>query len=272
MSFIKITNSSTPSKTTTSFLPPRQRRKEIIISIPIIISTLLLLFTAAAATIPVLEIIQYAHASHAFEAGVEGNAIPDNTHVRLDGLKLEETAVLPLYDASPNFVSGHFLLRAPCDENNVPIVTAIAGHVDEHEHETHVDKIPLFFIGHASTAGSCIWHSHIPDPLNGGSPRITDIDLINLSGEDIKFNSGDAVDISVQRTLGDISQNPYEEDDVLLPSDLKHGNPVFDLNDDNPDNDGLGVETGVNEDATGATGTAAGTAPVGAIPSASDEE
>jgi hypothetical protein len=241
LTFINITNSSICSKTT-SFLR-RRRQKEVIISIPIIISTLLL-FTAA---IPDFGIIQYAYASHAFEAGVEGNAIPDNTHIRLDGLKLEDTAVLPLYDASPNFVSGHFLLRAPCDENNVPIVTAIAGHIDEHEHETHVDKIPLFYIGHASTAGSCVWHSHIPDPLNGGSPRITDIDLINLSGEDITFNSGDAVDINVQRTLGDIGQNPYEEDDVLLPSEIMHGNPVFDLNDDNEDNDGLGAVSETND-------------------------
>ena len=240
MSFIKITKNTTRSKTT-SFL--RRRRKEAVISIPIIISTLLL-FTGA---ILGFEIIQYAYASHAFEAGVEGNAIPDNTHIRLDGLKLEDTAVLPLYDASPNFVSGHFLLRAPCDENNVPIVTAIAGHIDEHEHETHVNKIPLFYIGHASTAGSCVWHSHIPDPLNGGAPRITDIDLINLSGKDITFNSGDAVDINVQRTLGDIGQNPYEEDDVKLPSDIMHGNPVFDLNDDDEDNDGLGAVSETND-------------------------
>jgi hypothetical protein len=148
--------------------------------------------------------------------------------------------VLPLYDASPNFISGHFLLRAPCDENHVPFVTAIAGHIDEHEHETHADKIPLFYIDHASTAGSCVFHAHIPDPLNGGSPRVTDIDLINLSGETLTFNPGDVVDLNVQRTLGDISDNSYE-DDVKLPSEIMHGNPVFDLNDDDPDNDGLGA-------------------------------
>jgi hypothetical protein len=27
---------------------------------------------------------------------------------------------------------------------------------------------------------------------------------------------------------------------MRLPANLTHGNPVFDLNDDNPDNDGLG--------------------------------
>jgi hypothetical protein len=42
--------------------------------------------------------------------------------------------------------------------------------------------------------------------------------------------------LNVQRTLGDISDNSYEGD-VKLPSDLTHGNPVFDLNDDDPNND-----------------------------------
>jgi len=54
-------------------------------------------------------------ASHSFEAGVKGDSLPDNTHVRLDGLTLPPGGVLPVYDASPNFVAGHFLLRAPCD-------------------------------------------------------------------------------------------------------------------------------------------------------------
>jgi hypothetical protein len=103
---------------------------------------------------------------------------------------------------------------------------------------THVDKVPLFYIDHASTARSCVWHAHIPDPLNGGSPRVTDIDLINLSGEILKFKPGDVVDLIVQRTLGDISDNSYE-DDVKLPSELTDGNPVFDLNDDDLSNDGL---------------------------------
>jgi hypothetical protein len=72
-----------------------------------------------------------AFASHSFEAGVQGNTIPDNTHIRLDELTLPPTGVLPVYDASPNFVSGHFLLRSPCDpETHVPQATVIAGHID----------------------------------------------------------------------------------------------------------------------------------------------
>jgi hypothetical protein len=178
-------------------------------------------------------------ASHSFEAGVKGDSLPDNTHVRLDGLTLIPGGVLPVYDASPNFVAGHFLLRAPCDDDtHVPTITVIAGHIDESAEMTHMDKVPLYYIDHASTAGSCVFHAHIPDPLNGGAPRVTDIDLINLSDEDLTFNHGDVVDVNVQRVLGSIADSPYE--DSQLPGELTHGNPVYDLNDDNPDNDGLG--------------------------------
>jgi len=178
-------------------------------------------------------------ASHSFEAGVKGDSLPDNTHIRLDGLTLPPGGVLPVYDASPNFISGHFLLRAPCDDNHVPTVTVIAGHIDESAEMTYVDKMPLFYIDHASTAGSCVWHAHIPDPLNGGAARVTDMDLINLSGKNVTFNAGDVVDVNVQRVLGSISDSPYNE--TRLPGDLEHGNPVYDLNDDNHNNDGLGA-------------------------------
>jgi len=78
----------------------------------------------------------------------------------------------------------------------------------------------------------------MPDPLNGGAPRVTDIALINLSGEEASFNPGDAVDVNIQRVLGSMADAPYEE--MQLPAELEHGNPVFDLNDDDPENDGLG--------------------------------
>ncbi len=177
-------------------------------------------------------------ASHSFELGVAAGSLPQNTHIRLDGLTLPPGGVLPLYDSSPNFVAGHFLLRAPCDEDHVPTITVIAGHIDEHMHDTFMDKVPLYYINHASTAGSCVFHAHLPDPLNGGAPRVTDVDLINLSGQDVEFNAGDVVDINVQRVLGSIASAGYEE--MQLPGELTHGNPVFDLNDDDPDNDGLG--------------------------------
>ena len=180
-------------------------------------------------------------ASHSFELGTVGNTLPDNTHVRLDGLSLPRGAVLPLYDASPNFVAGHLLVKSPCDpKTHVPYVTAIAGHIDESAHHTYVDKIPLYYISHASTRDSCTYHAHIPDPLNGGAAKVTDIALVNLSGHGVNFNAGDMADVNVQRVLGNISDAPYDK--MQLPSSLKHGNPVFDLNDNNPSNDGLGFE------------------------------
>ena len=187
-------------------------------------------------------------ASHSFEAGVSGDNIPDNTHVNLNGITLPPGGVLPLYDASPNFVAGHFLYRAACDpDTKEPFVSAIAGHIDESADMTHVDFIPLYFIAHASTIGiegtpdSCVYHAHIPDPLNGGSPRNTDVDLVNFSNEPQTFNAGDAVDMNVQRVLGTIER--FYEGDVQLPADLAGGNnPIFDLNDEDPSNDGLGHE------------------------------
>jgi hypothetical protein len=181
-------------------------------------------------------------ASHSFEAGVSGDNIPDNTHVNLNGITLPPLGVVPLYDASPNFISGHFLYRGPCDpDTHEPAVSAIAGHIDESEELTHVDFIPLYYIDHASTAGSCVYHAHIPDPLNGGSPRNTDVDLINFSGDPVTFNPGDVVDMNVQRSLGQIED--FYEGEQQLPVDLAGGNnPIFDLNDDDPTNDGLGHE------------------------------
>ena len=206
-----------------------------------LLSNLKLLVVAAGIT-AIVGIVAYNNssvfASHSFELGTAGGAVPDNTHFRLDGLTLPPGGVLPVYDASPNFVAGHFLLRAPCDEDHVPTITAIAGHIDESERGTHVDKVPLYYIAHASGPDSCVWHAHVPDPLNGGAPRVTDIALVNLSGGPVSFNPGDAVDINVQRVLGSISDVPYDE--MQLPANVTHGNPIFDLNDDNPDNDGLG--------------------------------
>src|SRR5215204_7517337 len=112
------------------------------------------------------------YASHSYEAGVQEDNISDNTHIDLSQLILPAAGVFPLYDSSPNFISGHFLYRGPCDPvTHEPFVSAIAGHIDESEEMTHVDFIPLYYINHASTAGSCVYHAHIPDPLNGGSPR-----------------------------------------------------------------------------------------------------
>ncbi|HEX2407418.1 MAG TPA: hypothetical protein VHJ38_09445, partial [Nitrososphaeraceae archaeon] len=143
------------------------------------------------------------YASHSYEAGVQGDNIPDNTHIDLTNLTLPFGGVFPLYDSSPNFVSGHLLYKGPCevgDEDDdgtpfEPIVSVIAGHIDESENLTHVDFVPLYYVGHASPlAGICVYHAHIPDPLEGGSPRVTDIDLVNyVPNTNVTFNAGDAV-------------------------------------------------------------------------------
>ncbi len=179
------------------------------------------------------------YASHSYEAGVQGDAIPDNTHIDLSQLTLPSTGAFPLYDSSPNFVSGHFLYRAPCEtDSKEPLVSVIAGHIDESVNLTHVDFVPLYYIGQASTAGSCVYHAHLPDPLEGGSPRITDVDLVNYSPNPVTFNAGDAVDINIQRSLGNIEE--YYAGDVKLPLDLRGNNPVLTLNED------IGEETAAN--------------------------
>lgn len=185
----------------------------------------------------------YSYASHSFEAGVAEGVIPDNTHIRLDGMKLKPGVVFPLYDSSPNYVSGHFLLTSPCepvskgDDTMQPLVSVLAGHIDEHASATHMEPIPLFYINTVSNAPDfCVFHAHIPDPLNGGAPRVTDIDLINLSDKKIKFEPGHIVDINVQRVLGNIGENPYEDGPVVIAE----RNPIFDLNDDDDANNGLG--------------------------------
>ena len=122
------------------------------------------------------------------------------------------------------------------------LVTAIAGHIDEHASGTHMEPIPLFYINTVSSpafgngGAQCVFHAHIPDPLNGGAPRVTDIDLVNLSGADIEFKPGHVVDINVQRVLGSIADDPYENGPVVT----LERNVIYDLNDDDTTNDGLG--------------------------------
>ena len=88
---------------------------------------------------------------------------------------------------------------------------------------------------------SCIWHAHIPDPVNGGAPRVTDIDLVNLSDQPIEFGPGDVVDINIQRVLGNIASDKYTDGpfvDFLGPG-TNGDNPVYNLNDGDHTNDGI---------------------------------
>ena len=66
--------------------------------------------------------------------------------------------------------------------------------------------------------------------------KISDIDLVNLSGADIEFKPVHVVDINVQRVLGSIADDPYENGPVVT----LERNIIYDLNDDDTTNDGLG--------------------------------
>ncbi len=190
-------------------------------------------------------------ASHNFEIGVSGNVLPDNTHIRLDGINLAPGAIFPIYDSSPNYVAGHLLLSAPCmptlgdghlpnsDKNKTwrPTITVIAGHIDEFDTNTRMDSIPLFYINTVSNGPkSCVFHAHLPDPINGGAPKVTDIALINTSNRNIIFDSEHVVDVNIQQVIGNIGHAPYENGPVINIGP----NPVFDLNDNDSTNDGRG--------------------------------
>ena len=188
----------------------------------------------------------FAFASHSFEAGVSGDNIPDNTHIVLNGITLAPGEVMPVYDASPNYISGHFLLTDECvpvdDDTNAPRVAVIAGHIDEFDDATHIEPMPLFYIDLVSNGDNrCVWHAHLPDPLNGGAPRVTDVAIANLGDSDVTFSGQHVVDINIQSVLGNIGNDPYHSDGgVVILAD----NPIFDLNDDEHDNDGLGHGSG----------------------------
>lgn len=185
-------------------------------------------------------------ASHSFELGASAGTVPDNTHIRLNDITLQPGDIFPLYDSSPNYVSGHVLLKAPCElvsddsDTYQPTVTLIAGHVDENLSNANMQMVPLYYINAVSNApNSCIWHAHIPDPINGGAPRVTDIDLINLSDAPITFGDVDVVDINIQQVLGSIASDKYTGGPTLGFGPGDH-NPVYDLNDADHTNDGLG--------------------------------
>lgn len=153
----------------------------------------------------------YANANHGFEGGVVSGSMPSATTVLLAGQVLRPGDYLPLVDFSPNYVSGHLLVRIPCDSNGNPLVTPIAGHVDELASRTWVAPAQLNYIAHASSPGNtCVYHSHIPAAdISGvgepGAPRITDIGLLNQGQKNVVFRTGNAMSFTLIRVLGDIN-------------------------------------------------------------------
>lgn len=153
----------------------------------------------------------YATANHGFEGGAVAGSMPSATTVLLAGQVMRPGDYMPLVDFSPNYVAGHLLVRIPCDSNGMPLVTPVAGHIDELASRTYVEPAQLNYIAHASNPGNtCVYHSHIPaadstDVGVPGAPRITDIGLLNQGQKNVVFRTGNAMSFTLLRVLGDIN-------------------------------------------------------------------
>ena len=120
----------------------------------------------AIATISTIGAYTYneAMASHAFEGGTAGGALPIATTVIISGEVMQSGDYMPLVDFSPNFVAGHLLLRIPCDAEGIPRVFPVAGHIDEMAHRTYTSQPQMNLIEHVSNKGkTCVYHSHVPN-------------------------------------------------------------------------------------------------------------
>jgi len=191
----------------------------------------------------------YATASHGFETGVVGGTLPSAVTVSLAGQVMRPGDYFPLADYSPNYVAGHFLVRIPCDNNAVPLVTPVAGHVDELAERTWVAPAQLNYIAHASKPGdTCVYHSHIPavDLVavgQQGAPRVTDIGLLNQGTKNVVFRTANAMSFTLIKVLGEINppnhygpggfadgipNSPYLVTPTFPPTNLANPSPSFD--------------------------------------------
>lgn len=157
--------------------------------------------------------ISYHHAiaNHGFESGVAAGTLPNVVTVPLAGQVMRPGDYFPLADYSPNYVTGHLLVRIPCDSNAKPLVTPVAGHIDELAERTWVTQAQLNYIPHASSPGNtCVYHSHIPavditGVGNPGAPRITDIGLLNQGQKNVVFRTANAMSFTLLTVVGDIN-------------------------------------------------------------------
>lgn len=158
----------------------------------------------------------YATASHGFETGAIGGGLPSVTNVMLAGQVMRPGDYLAIADFSPNYVSGHLLVRIPCDSNLKPLVTPVAGHIDELLDRTWVAPAQLNLVPHASSGGirgvtgTCVYHSHIPaldisGVGNAGAPRVTDIGLLNQGTTNVVFRTANSASFTLLRVVGDIN-------------------------------------------------------------------
>jgi hypothetical protein len=159
----------------------------------------------------------YATASHGFETGAIGGGLPTVANVMLAGQVMRPGDYLAIADFSPNYVSGHLLVRIPCDPTTKkPLVTPVAGHIDELLDRTWVAPAQLNLVPHASSGGirgvtgTCVYHSHIPalDTAgvgNPGAPRVTDIGLLNQGQTNVVFRTSNSASFTLLRVVGDIN-------------------------------------------------------------------
>lgn len=190
----------------------------------------------------------YATASHGFEQGAVAGTLPNVVNVMLAGQVMRPGDYLAIADYSPNYVTGHLLLRVPCDNSDPPkpLVVPVAGHIDELPERTWVDTAQINYVPHASSPGnSCVYHSHIPavdltNVGNPGAPRVTDIGLLNLSGKNVVFRTANSASFTLLQVSGDINPpnnygpggfwavnfptSPYAQQ--RLPSDISANIPV----------------------------------------------
>lgn len=189
----------------------------------------------------------YATASHGFEQGAAAGTLPTATTVVLAGQVMRPGDYFPLVDFSPNYVSGHLLVRIPCNNDGVPLVTPVAGHVDELPERTWVAPAQLNYIPHASKPGdTCVYHSHIPAvDITGvgfaGAPRITDIGLLNQGKNNVVFRTANVMSFTLLQVLGDINPpnhygpggfapegSPFRNTPYFPPTNLDNPNVQFD--------------------------------------------
>jgi hypothetical protein len=191
----------------------------------------------------------FAVGSHGFEQGVKAGTLPSVVTVPLAGQVMRPGDYFPLADYSPNYVSGHLLLRIPCDSNGKPLVTPIVGHVDELPGRTWMTQAQINYIPHASSPGNtCVYHSHIPavdltDVGNPGAPRVTDIGLLNQGKKNVVFRTANVMSFTLLQVLGDINPpnhygpggfakdfagSPYLNTPTFPATNLDNPNPSFD--------------------------------------------
>ncbi|MBS3925439.1 MAG: hypothetical protein KGZ34_01925 [Nitrosarchaeum sp.] len=174
-------------------------------------SNILLMVLLVGAVSGVIFTYNFAIGAHSFETGAATGTLPNAVTVVLAGQVLQPGDYLPLADYSPNYVTGHFLARIPCDSTGKPLVIPVAGHVDELPNRTWLDQAQLNLIEHVSNKGkTCVYHSHIPavdltQVGNPGAPRITDIGLLNLSDKNVVFRTGNAMSFTILSVVGNIN-------------------------------------------------------------------